>query len=272
LLTSPKITFLQNFLKYLFYPFQWLWRSFFFINAIVSFFLFFPVFYFLLKKETSFPWVFKVKKIWAHVIIWPALIFYKIEGKRLIHKGQAYVFCPNHTSYLDIMLIYIAIPVYFHTMGKAELLKVPLFRRFFQRMNIPVNRKSKMDAHRAYRRAGQDIDKGISITLFPEGTIHADCPVMARFKNGPFRLAIEKQIPIVPVTFVNNWILLPDNYPQRIGHPGVAKIIIHDPIPTTGMTEQDLEKLKRAVYEAINRPLEDHYPSYFEKPLQAIAH
>jgi 1-acyl-sn-glycerol-3-phosphate acyltransferase len=149
-------------------------------------------------------------------------------------------------------------------MGKAELLKVPLFRRFFIQMNIPVNRKSKMDSHRAFLRACSDLDKGISITLFPEGAIHNNGPVMARFKNGPFRLAIEKQVPIVPVTFLNNWIILPDDLRRSVGHPGIARIIIHDPLPTVGMTEADIDKLKAKVYEVINKPLLEKYPSYHE--------
>ena len=193
----------------------------------------------------------------------PVFLFYKIERQTTLDKNQAYVFCPNHTSYLDIILIYIAIPIYFHTMGKAELLKVPLFRHFFERMNIPVNRKSNMDSHRAFKRAGHDIDKGISIALFPEGTIHHNGPVMGRFKNGPFRLAIEKQIPIVPITFLNNWILLPDDFHHRVGHPGIARLIIHDPIPTKGMNEKDLEKLKSSVYAAINKPLRENYPECY---------
>ena len=163
------------------------------------------------------------------------------------------------------MLIYIAIPVYFHTMGKAELLKVPLFRRFFQRMNIPVNRKSNMDSHRAFKRAGNDIDKGISIALFPEGTIHHKAPLMGRFKNGPFRLAIEKQVPIVPISFLNNWLLLPDDFHNRVGHPGIAHVIIHEPIPTKGLSEGDIEKLKADVYAAINKPLQEKFPEYFIK-------
>ena len=67
---------------------------------------------------------------------------------------------------------------------------------------------------------------------------------MGRFKNGPFRLAIEKQVPIVPITFMNNWLLLPDDFYRRIGHPGIAHVILHDPIPTIGLTENDLDVLK----------------------------
>jgi 1-acyl-sn-glycerol-3-phosphate acyltransferase len=206
-----------------------------------------------------------MKKVWGHFLLWPVLLFYRIERKSVLDKKQAYVFCPNHTSYLDIMLIYIAIPVYFHTMGKAELLKVPLFRNFFKRMNIPVNRKSNLDSHRAFVRAANDVDKGISITLFPEGTIYHHGPVMGRYKNGPFRLAIEKQVPIVPVTFMNNWKLLPDNFHEGAGHPGIARVIIHEPIPTTGLNENDLEKLKADVRSVISKPLRESYPEYYNQ-------
>jgi 1-acyl-sn-glycerol-3-phosphate acyltransferase len=207
--------------------------------------------------------VFKLKKVWGRAMLWPVLLFFKVEKHSKLRKNQAYIICPNHTSYLDIIIIYLVIPVYFHTMGKAELLKVPFFRRFFMGMNIPVNRKSRKDSHRAYMRAASDIDKGVSITLYPEGTIHHNGPVMGRFKNGPFRLAIEKQVPIVPVTFLNNWKLLPDDFPRRIGRPGIARVFIHKPIPTAGMTESDLEDLKSLVYNVINAPLKEAYPRYF---------
>lgn len=88
---------------------------------------------------------------------------------------------------------------------------------------------------------------------------------MGRFKNGPFKLAVEKQVPIVPITFMNNWLLLPDDFYRRIGHPGIAKIILHDPIPTIGMTEDDIDALKEKVYRVINAPIEARYPEFFEK-------
>jgi 1-acyl-sn-glycerol-3-phosphate acyltransferase len=252
-------------LKYILFPFQWIWRSLFFINAVVTFLLFFPFFFVLLSSRKWFPIAFQLKKVWAHFILFPVGIFYSVRRKSKLDKNRSYVFCPNHTSYLDIMLIYITIPNYFHTVGKAELKKVPLFNKFFSRMNIPVNRKSLRDSHRAFIRAAEDIHKGISVTMFPEGTINHTAPVMGRFKNGPFRLAIEKQVPIVPITFLNNWDILPDNYHERIGHPGVARIFFHEPIETKGMTENDLGVLKQMVYDAINAPLQKKYSDYFEK-------
>lgn len=255
----------KNGWKYIFYPFQWVWRSLYFINAVLTFFLFFPLFAILLSSKKWFPLVFRVKKIWAHFILWPVGLFYKIERRSQLDPNRSYIFCPNHSSYLDIMLIYISIPSYFVTMGKAELKKVPLFSRFFRRMNIPVNRKSRIDSHRAFLRAGSELDKGGSIALFPEGTIHHNGPVMGRYKNGPFRLAIEKQVPIVPITFVNNWVLLPDDYYRRIGHPGIAHVILHEPIETKGMTEADLDTLKQRVYAVIDAPLRERYPEWFKR-------
>ncbi len=250
-------------IRYLLFPFQWLWRCFFFTNAVITFFLFYPVFLVLLSREKWFPKVFRLKKVWAHFILYPAGIFYTIDYKKKLNRNHSYVICPNHTSYLDIMLIYISMPVYFHSMGKIELRKVPLFGKFFERMNIPVNRKSIKESHRAYMRAASDLDKGISINLFPEGTIHHNGPRMGRFKNGPFRLAIEKQIPIVPVTFLNNWRLVPDDYYRRVGHPGLARVIVHAPIETKGLTEKDLDRLKQMVFEKLSEPLKKAYPTYF---------
>jgi 1-acyl-sn-glycerol-3-phosphate acyltransferase len=255
---------MKTFLHYALFPFRWIWRSLFFFNAVLTFFIFFPIFYFLLKNERRFKYVFWLKRIWAHFIMFPLLLFYRIERASKLDLNRAYVFCPNHTSYLDIMLIYISIPVYFHTIGKAELQKVPLFRKFFERMNIPVNRKSVTDSHRAFLRAASDLGKGVSITMFPEGTIHHNGPCMGRFKNGPFRLAIEKQVPIVPITFLNNWILIPDDFTRSAGRPGMARVIIHEPIETRGLTMQDLPNLQQQVYTVINEPLKEAFPEYYK--------
>lgn len=242
-------------LRYLTLPFQWLWRFWFFTVAIITFLLFFPFFAVLLSSRKWFPIVFKIQRLWGRSMLFAAGIPFSIKKEKKLDRSRAYIFCSNHFSYLDIVLIYVAIPIYFHTMGKAELQKVPLFKRFFKRMNIPVNRKSTRDSHRAFLRAASDLDKGISITLFPEGGIHDSAPHMARFKNGPFRLAIEKQVPIVPVTFLDNWLILPDNVKHSAGRPGVSRVIIHEPIETKGMTEGDLEELKQRVFNVIDKTL-----------------
>jgi len=155
--------------------------------------------------------------------------------------------------------MYLVVPIYFHFMGKAELQRVPLFSKFFERMNILVDRSSIIASHRAFVRAGADIDKGISIAIFPEATIPDSAPHLGRFKNGAFRLAIEKQTPILPVVFLNNWKILPDNKLKKTGgRPGCARILILDPVETKGLTDKDDTALRHKVYAIIDAALQEY--------------
>jgi len=227
-----------------------IWRVLFFVNFGLTLTLLFPFFYFLLQKRSWYPAVHKLKRIWSRLIMWNVGITYKVEQEEQL-DDHTYIFCPNHTSYLDVIASYVAIPTYFHYMAKLELANAPLFGIFFRKMDIAFDRKSIKAAHKAFQRASSDIDQGISIAMFPEGTISTNAPQMLKFKNGPFKLAIEKQIPIVPITFKNNWKILPDSDNSNEGWPGKAHIVLHKPIPTLGMTEDNIEELKAQVYGVI---------------------
>ena len=176
-----------------------IWRFLFFLNAILTFVFLYPVFYVLLLREKWFPKVFWLKRVWAKLLINNVGITCKVINAPRLETSKPYIICPNHTSFLDIILTYIVVPDYFHFMGKAELKKVPFFNVFFDKMNILVDRGSIIASHRAFMRAGADLDKDISIAIFPEATIPASAPRLGRLKNGAFKLAIEKQVPIVPV-------------------------------------------------------------------------
>jgi 1-acyl-sn-glycerol-3-phosphate acyltransferase len=168
---------------------------------------------------------------------------------------QPCIFVGNHTSYLDIVLSTFYIDHLALYMGKAELLKAPLFKTFFKGMDIPINRKSRGDSHKAIQRAGNEIEKGRSMVIYPEGTISSS-GVLKPFKNGAFKLAIEKQVPIVPVVNLNNWKLLQNGgFFKSNGCFGVAKTVILEPISTTGMTEENLVDLRDRVFKQINDTL-----------------
>lgn len=237
------------------------WKILFFLNGLVTMVLLFPFFYVLLSRETWFPHAMKLKRFWAHLLLFDVGIIYSVKQLEKLDKKQTYIFCPNHSSYLDIVVSYVALPNYFHFVGKAELRKVPLFGIFFKDMDIAIDRANIRNSLKALGRASSDIDKGISIAIFPEGTIPETAPQLGNFKNGPFKLAIEKQVPIVPVTYLNNWKILPDvrkgKKPVSDGGPGKARVIIHKPIETKGLSEDDIETLKKQVYEVIEGPLKE---------------
>ncbi len=143
-------------------------------------------------------------------------------------------------------------------MAKIELMKAPLFKIFFQAMDIPVNRKSKMGSHKAFVDAGDKIDEGYSMCIYPEGTISNEGELRP-FKNGAFKIAIEKQVPIIPVANLNNWKLLQNGgFFKSLGRPGLAKIIVGAPIQTKGMTEENLVDLRSQVHAFIQHELDKY--------------
>lgn len=269
-LAKPKQTTFFEFatfdgVKYITLPFQLVWRTIFFLNACVTFGILYPLFVLFLSKKKWYPLAFRLKKVWARLMLHPVGLFFTIE-RRGDYSNGPYVYAPNHTSYLDIILSYLIMPTYFHYMGKVELSKWFMFNIFFKDMNIPVERGHLRSSYKAYVRSVEDITNGISVGIFPEGLIPDDTPLLARFKNGPFKLAIEKQVPIVPITFINGWKLLPAN-DNRLngGMPGVVKVILHEPIETKGMTEDDVSALRERVYHIINDTLIAEVKGYPEK-------
>ena len=233
-----------------------LWKLFFILNFGICLIVFYPFFSVLLSQKKWFPKAFQLMKVQARFMLYIPGIRFWVQYEKPIDKDKTYVFCSNHTSYLDIILSYCAIPYYFVFMGKQELRKAPLFNIFFREMNILVDRKSKMGSHRAFVEAAKHIEEKRSVVIFPEGTISRDSPKLRPFKNGAFKLAIEKQVPIVPITFLNNWKLLQDRpLLQGLSRPGLACIVVHKPIETKGLTLEDLLTLKAQVENIIEKTL-----------------
>lgn len=234
-----------------------LWRCWFFGVGIVLFLLNYPLLMLLLYNEKHFPAAFTIMRVNARLLFLLTGVWPRVSGAQYLDPAKAYVFCINHSSYIDIVTCYVAISRHFHMMGKAELQNVPLFNIFFKKMNIPVNRASITESHKAYQRACIDIDKNISIIIFPEATIPADAPRLGHFKNGAFKLAIEKKVPCVPVTFCTNHELMPDNvlYRKFGGRPGICRVVIHSPITTAQLTDRDVTALRNTVYQTIKSEL-----------------
>lgn len=241
----------------------WLPRALYKIYAIVvfvaTFLLIYPFYYITLLNK-------KWHKITIEIIRFHVLIIQIMGGIVMIISREEknpvrkpYVICPNHSSYLDIPLVFRLIPDYFVFLGKREIENYPLFHVFFTKgMNILVDRSSKMASHKAFLQACEEIDKGNSVLIFPEATIPNNAPLLNPFKNGAFRLAIEKQVPIVPVTFLGNWkILQGSKLLKGKAGPGITRVIVHKSIDTRGMRQEDLPRLRQQVFDIMNKPLKN---------------
>jgi 1-acyl-sn-glycerol-3-phosphate acyltransferase len=174
------------------------------------------------------------------------------------------VYCPNHFSYLDIPVMAATTPGFFAFVGKKSLEKIPLFGYMFKKLHIPLDRENRKSAYTTAQRAKEAIEENRSIVIFPEGRIdHKVQPGLLPFKDGPFRIAIEKQIPVVPVTIPFNWIILPDDGKYFI-NPGVIEVIFHEPIPTQGLTMEDIPALRQKTYTVIHNTLSTYFPQQLE--------
>lgn len=179
---------------------------------------------------------------------------YRVVQKSKLDPTKVYIFCANHFSYLDIPAMGLN-PINTVFVGKSEMEQVPIFGFMYRKLHITVNRGSMRSRGDTMIKSRKAIDEGKSLVIFPEGgMVSRHAPKMVHFKNGAFRTAIEKQIPIVPVTLPFNWLILPDQNPARL-HRGLIKVIFHKPIETKGMTLQDTDALRQKVFEVIDTEL-----------------
>jgi len=220
------------------------------IVFLIGFFCVFP-FLFLFEYLKKPHWSVYLYRFWAFFFY--NLTFIPVRNKYL-HKFSAkrtYIFCANHTSYLDIATMASLMRGAFAFVGKNSLSRVPLFGYMFRKLHIAVERESKVGSAKAFLKMKKTLQAGKSLIIFPEGGIYTENPPeMTPFKEGAFRLAIETQTPIVPVTLKWAWKVLPDT-PQKIASWHVLENTIHPPIETAGMSLADLETLKEQTYRTI---------------------
>jgi len=196
-----------------------------------------------------------LNRVWAYLMFPLIAMPFRIEERKRLDRKRQYIFVANHFSYLDIASMGFN-PVNAVFVGKSDMEKVPLFGFMYRKLHITVDRASLSSRINTLKRSMQAIEEGKSLVIFPEGGIltkHA--PNMIKFKDGAFRVAIEKQIPIVPVTIPNNWIILPDEEPLLLRW-GVMKVTFHEPIETKGMTLMDVDALKEQAFSTIHTELE----------------
>ncbi|QNL48686.1 1-acyl-sn-glycerol-3-phosphate acyltransferase [Olivibacter sp. SDN3] len=217
---------------------------------VVFFFcLFYPFLYFASKNpDRHFSLIVNIRKTVAWLSTFCSGFFYKVSFSAPIDWSRTYVICPNHTSLLDISFVAIICKLDFSFMGKVELLNNPVTRIFFNTIDIPVNRLSNISSYRAFKQAQSRLAANKSVVIFPEGRIDDTYPpILQSFKNGPFKLAIENQVPILPLVMRDVWKLLWDEG-RKGSKPGFCRIEVLEPIETHNFKPEDADLLKDMVF------------------------
>ena len=237
--------------KYIFWV---LYRIWFYILVTLPILILFPILLISISKESWYSFFFKIARIWAKFILIGMGFVYKIDREQTPEKDKSYLFVANHTSMADIMLMLVAVKNPFVFVGKAELAKIPLFGFFYKRTCILVDRSSSKSRQAVFLRAQRRLKSGVSICIFPEGGVPEEHIVLDEFKDGAFRLAINHQIPIVPLTFADNKKRF--SYTFFSGSPGKMRVKIHKFLSTEGLAVADTKTLNEKSKQIILKQLQ----------------
>ncbi len=229
-----------------------LWKCYFFVVILLSILVLYPFLFFLLQKEKLYLKGFHLIRYQAKAILFLSGIRYQLEEPAVI-PSPPYIICPNHTSYLDILLIYATCDQFFVFLGKKELGSIPLFNIYFKQFNLLVDRKNPKASSLALAQCAQRLKSGCNVVIFPEGTISMRAPQMRPFKNGAFKLAIQEGVPILPITFTSNYSIVSPHPNRFLDHslPGKAGVIIHNAIDTSTLKIEDCVTLANQTKEQI---------------------
>ncbi|UPX09359.1 1-acylglycerol-3-phosphate O-acyltransferase [Ascochyta rabiei] len=164
-------------------------------------------------------------------------------GKEALDTRPA-VFVGNHQTELDVLMLGCMFPPYCSVTAKSSLKYTPFLGQFMAlSKTVFIDRANRATARAAFDSAANTMrNDRQSVFIFPEGTrSYASEPTLLPFKKGAFHLAVQAQVPIVPVVAANYSHVL--DMKSKIVRPGVVDVTVLPAIPTTGMTAADVDGL-----------------------------
>lgn len=192
-------------------------------------------------------------RVWIDWIVRSFGVQIQAEGVENVPTHAPVILMSNHQSLFDIAAIVLTLPrtVSWRFVAKRELTRVPIFGQVLVASgHIIIDRGDRARAVESLHRAAERIRAGTTVIVFPEGTRSSDGHLRL-FKSGPFHLALEAQVPIIPVTVSGSQRITPKGE-LRI-HPGVVKIVYGKPIATRGLSIEQRKQLADRVRDAIGQ-------------------
>jgi 1-acyl-sn-glycerol-3-phosphate acyltransferase len=167
---------------------------------------------------------------------------------------RPYVVVSNHESFVDILLIS-HLPTEMKWMSKIEIMRIPLVGWMMQLVrDIPLERGDADSTQKALAASRDRLASNVSVMIFPEGT-RSKSGDLREFKSGAFRLAIEGQVPILPLAVHGTRDAL-RKHDWRLGNAR-AEVRVLDPVSTDGMTVDDVPALRATVRDMIAEARDD---------------
>jgi 1-acyl-sn-glycerol-3-phosphate acyltransferase len=191
----------------------------------------------------------KVARIWATMLLKITNVQVSVLGTEHISTERPQIFMSNHQSDFDIFIVLAYLPVQFRWLAKKELFRIPVFGKAMKKAGyIEIDRQNHERAMQNLAEAARKIREGKSVMSFPEGTRSKDGTIKA-FKKGMFHLALQSEVPIVPITIIGAAEIMPRRSLKI--NPGKITMIIDQPIDVTAYSEDSRQELIERVRSAI---------------------
>lgn len=235
-----------------FYLLYTLWAAWWFVSI---FLVIFPFIFLFCQRISWKPYASTLVQWWSYLFFPLIGIRIKVNHRFRPDPKQVYVFCANHFSYFDIPVFVYLIKNTFSFLGKNAMAKIPLFGYMYTKLHILVDRSDKNSRAAALNKAIRALQKGRSIAIFPEGGMISKHPpyVHHPLKDGAVKMAISQQVPLVPVSMMNNYLIFNERY--FLLRPGTIHVTIHPPLSTQGLEVSDSADLNERLHQQIQGAL-----------------
>ena len=228
-----------------------LWRIWFYLLTAIPDLLFIPILAIALFFPNGYWFLFWIaRNIWSPFVLLGTGFWIKRTNSIPKLKSTSIIIA-NHTSYIDIFIMFRLFKKPFVFVGKKELVKIPIFGYLYKRAAIMVNRSDKKSRFAVYGFADKVIAKGYSICIFPEQDYVNESILLNPFKRGAFKMAITNQLPILPLVFYDCKRKFP--WYTSYGYPGSLRVKALPKIEAEILKEEDLEKLMKATHQKVKK-------------------
>ena len=195
-------------------------------------------------------------RAWSRLILRTTGVRVTVEGLDRVTPGMTYVFVSNHQSIYDTPVIFASLPYQLRIIAKESLARFPVLGWHLKRGGHLFVDRARPDRAGILARWRALVSEGLSLIIYAEGTRSPDGHVQ-RFKAGSFMLAIEAQLPIVPVAVIGTRQVMPKGRLRT--EPADVTLVIHDPIQPPAIeapTAQDAKALADHVHDIVAAAVE----------------
>jgi 1-acyl-sn-glycerol-3-phosphate acyltransferase len=197
----------------------------------------------------------RIARFWARASIWNSYSKLKVVGAENLLGRTAAVYACNHTSYMDVPVIFAALPFQFRIMAWKVLWRIPFIGWYLNTSGqLPIDTRNPRATISSMAAAAKVLRSGMPLFVFPEGGRTSD-GALRPFLPGAAYLAIRAQVPLVPIALSGVYDLMPIHTHHY--YPGELTVSIGQPIETAGMTMQQVDELTarlRAAIDALRKP------------------